>query len=83
VANSVSTATNWAFNILVSMTFLSVTESGPGQVVAWLVYAGFGVVGWVWVLLLLPETKGRSLPEILLLFGCDSPVETQLLDSNN
>jgi len=64
------------------MTFLSVTESAPGQVAAWLVYAGFGVAAWGWVFLLLPETKGKSLPEILQLFGVESPIETQLLEPN-
>jgi len=78
----VSTATNWIFNIIVSMTFLSVTESAPGQVAAWLVYAGFGVAAWGWVFLLLPETKGKSLPEILQLFGVESSIETQLLEPN-
>lgn len=77
-----STATNWIFNIIVSMTFLSVTESAPGQVAAWLVYAGFGVAAWGWVFLLLPETKGKSLPEILQLFGVESSIETQLLEPN-
>ena len=83
VANSVSTATNWSFNILVSMTFLSITGSGPGEVAAWLIYAAFAVGAWFWVYLLLPETKGKPLSEILLLFRSGAPGETQLLEGHS
>ena len=78
VANSVSTATNWVFNIIVSMTFLTVTSSGGGQVAAWLIYAGFSVAAWVWVFALLPETKGCTLQEILGLFRIKQTDETKL-----
>ena len=68
IANSFATATNWLFNVIVCMSFLSLTSSNLGQVLAWATYCFFGVVTWVFVYALLPETKGRSLDSILKQF---------------
>jgi membrane associated rhomboid family serine protease len=68
VANSYSTATNWLFNMIVCMTFLTMTSSTLGQVITWAMYCCFGVVSWFWVYALLPETKGKSLGSILKQF---------------
>ena len=67
VGNSCSTATNWFFNLLVSISFLHlislVTEQG-----AFLLYAAIAAVGWIFLFLLLPETKGKQLEEVEDLF---------------
>lgn len=57
---SITTAFNWLFNMIVSLTFLTLTNvlTKPG---AFWLYTGFGVVGLVFFLFFLPETKGRSL----------------------
>lgn len=68
IANSFATATNWLFNVVVCMSFLSLTSSSLGQVLAWATYCFFGVVTWVFVYTLLPETKGRTLDSILKQF---------------
>ena len=60
VCYSVTTAFNWFFNLLVSLTFLTLTEiiTKPG---AFWLYMGFGILGFFIFLFFLPETKGRSL----------------------
>lgn len=57
---SITTAFNWLFNMLVSLTFLSLTRVITKAGVFWL-YTAFGVLGLVFFLFFLPETKGRSL----------------------
>jgi sugar porter (SP) family MFS transporter len=54
---------NWAANFAVSQTFPVFLKSwGPGPV--FLGYAAIGVIAFVFVKFLVPETKGRSLEEI-------------------
>ena len=62
-----STATNWFFNLLVSITFLNVINL-VSRAGAFLVYASFSAIGWIFLFLLLPETKGKTLEDIEDLF---------------
>jgi len=65
ISTSVSTGINWASNLLVSSTFLTLCSA---QVLekygAFWLYASIGAVGWVWLFFNLPETKGMKLEEI-------------------
>ena len=62
-AMGVAVCLNWAANFLVSQTFPVMLDSwGPAPV--FLGYAGMGVLAFVFVWSLVPETKGRSLEEI-------------------
>lgn len=62
-AASVVGAVNWATNLLISMTFLTITEMVGLPTVLFL-YAGMSLVLLVFVILCVPETKGRTLEEI-------------------
>ena len=67
-AMSLATGTNWATNLLVSATFLSLVDR-LGRPATFLLYAGLtagggGVLAW-----LLPETRGVSLEETETLFS--------------
>ena len=62
-AMGVAVFLNWVANFVVSQTFpVFLKGSGPGPV--FLGYAAIGVIAFVFVRTLVPETKGRSLEEI-------------------
>jgi MFS transporter, SP family, galactose:H+ symporter len=63
LAEGTAAASNWAANLLVSLTFLTLVQAlGPTRTF-WL-YALFGVAAWIFCYYLVPETKGRTLEEI-------------------
>ncbi|XP_062323260.1 solute carrier family 2, facilitated glucose transporter member 12 [Osmerus eperlanus] len=62
-AVSVVSAVNWATNLLISMTFLSITETIGVPNVMFL-YAIMSFVLLIFVILFVPETKGRTLEQI-------------------
>ncbi|PPQ65920.1 hypothetical protein CVT24_011253 [Panaeolus cyanescens] len=67
IGTSLATATNWAGNLLIGSTYLSlmakITPSG-----AFGFYAGLCLLGWVFVLACFPETAGLSLEEVQMVF---------------
>ena len=69
--NSSSATINWVCNLLISMSFLHltkwVTKSG-----AFGLYSGIALMGWLFIYCFVPETKGKSLEEVTLLFDRDS-----------
>ncbi len=62
-AVAVATAVNWGAAFLVSGFFLSVVKAIGQGYTFWLL-AAFCVIGLVWVIVDVPETRGRSLEEI-------------------
>ncbi|KAG6639135.1 hypothetical protein CIPAW_10G079200 [Carya illinoinensis] len=54
---------NWTSNLIVSMTFLSLTEA-LGSWATFLLYAGCSFIGLIVIVLVVPETKGLPLEEI-------------------
>lgn len=66
--NALSTGTNWVFNVVISLTFLNLSRTLTYQG-AFLLYSGFAFLGFIFVFLLLPETKGKPLEEIENLFS--------------
>ena len=66
-AIAIATSVNWISNLIVSMTFLTLTDH-LGQPISFGVYAALGFLGLVFFVFLLPETKGKSLEEVEELF---------------
>ena len=62
-AVAVATAVNWGAAFLVSGFFLTVVNA-IGQAYTFWMFAAFCVIGLVWVIVGVPETRGRSLEEI-------------------
>lgn len=66
-ANALSTCVNWIFNLIISLTFLSLTDAIT-KFGAFYLYAGMAFCGCLFIYFLLPETKGKSLDEMEELF---------------
>ncbi len=67
-AVAVATAVNWGSAYLVSQFFLTVIGAIGNAMTFWL-FAAFCVLSWIWIYLRVPETKGRSLEQIQLLWA--------------
>lgn len=68
VANSLATTANWVANFIVSMSFLSLMDTNEGAVLCWLMFAVLAALAWLFIYFYLPETKGKSLEDVLQLF---------------
>jgi SP family galactose:H+ symporter-like MFS transporter len=62
-AMSIATVLNWAANLVVTLTFLSLVQTA-GRSGAFWVFGGIGVAAWAFSYFMVPETKGHSLEEI-------------------
>jgi MFS transporter, SP family, galactose:H+ symporter len=62
-AVAVCTAANWGSAFLVSQFFLTLVGAIGSSASFWL-FAAFSSIGWVWVHVYVPETKGKSLEQI-------------------
>ena len=63
LAEGTAATFNWASNLIVSLTFLTLLEKlGPSSTFA--LYALFSVASWLFSYYLVPETKGRTLEQI-------------------
>jgi Na+/melibiose symporter-like transporter len=62
-AMSIAALCNWGSNFIVALIFpvLLATFGGAGSF--WL-FAALGIVAWIFVYFMVPETKGRTLEEI-------------------
>lgn len=68
---SASTSVNWLSNLLVSMTFLSLTRAITKHG-AFYVYAVCASLGLIYFIMVLPETRGKTLEELEGLFASDA-----------
>jgi MFS transporter, SP family, galactose:H+ symporter len=62
-AMSVGTVANWGANLIVALSFLTLTQVLGKPATFWL-YAVVSLGSWLFAFFLVPETKGRSLEEI-------------------
>jgi len=63
VAGGMATCVNWAFVFIVTKWFTAVVEATSAYV-TFFGFGAFNLLGVVFVAVLLPETKGRTLEEI-------------------
>jgi SP family galactose:H+ symporter-like MFS transporter len=68
LAMGVATTANWASNLLVSLTFLTLTETLGASPTFWL-YGLLTVVALIFAYRLVPETKGNTLEAIEAFWG--------------
>eukprot|EP00612_Vaucheria_litorea_P004039 CAMPEP_0171463566 /NCGR_PEP_ID=MMETSP0945-20130129/7191_1 /TAXON_ID=109269 /ORGANISM="Vaucheria litorea, Strain CCMP2940" /LENGTH=571 /DNA_ID=CAMNT_0011990395 /DNA_START=20 /DNA_END=1732 /DNA_ORIENTATION=- len=69
LGTSIATSVNWAGNVIVSATFLSIASpSVLSECGAFWLYAAIAVLSWIWISSVMPETAGLSLEEIETLF---------------
>lgn len=76
IGMSLATATTWGFNFVLAITWFAL-EKAMTSTGAFCYYAAWNVVGFVAVLLLLPETKGRTLEELDMVFGVPTRVHAR------
>ncbi|KAF2016999.1 putative MFS sugar transporter [Aaosphaeria arxii CBS 175.79] len=76
IGMSLATATTWFFNFVLSITWPSLVSSfRPQGAFGW--YAAWNVVGWVAVLLFMPETKGKTLEELDQIFSVPTHIHAR------
>ena len=70
IALGISTGTNWLCNLVVSSTFLSISDPSVLTIYGsfWL-YCAVSIGGVLWLWYALPETKGLSVEEMEAVFG--------------
>jgi SP family galactose:H+ symporter-like MFS transporter len=62
-AMSIGTIANWGANLIVALTFLTLTQ-WLGQAATFWLYGVISIAAWIFSFLLVPETKGKSLEQI-------------------
>lgn len=63
ICGGIGAVTLWCANLIVSETFLTLTEA-LGSAGTFLLYAGFSFIGLIFIFLLVPETKGLPIEDI-------------------
>lgn len=76
-ASSIATLSNWLLAFIVTKTFDSMQEGLTVQGTYWF-YSGCCLVGFVFVYLVMPETKGKTLEEIEAMFDKDGRAYQQI-----
>ncbi|KAL4400120.1 carbohydrate:proton symporter [Malassezia pachydermatis] len=67
VGTSIATATNWACNLIIGATYLSLARAATSSG-SFGFYAGLCAIGFVFCLFCFPDTRGLSLEEVHFIF---------------
>ncbi|GJJ73144.1 MFS transporter, SP family, solute carrier family 2 (myo-inositol transporter), member 13 [Entomortierella parvispora] len=85
-ATGMATACNFAGNLIISLTFLTLTQRITPTGTFWL-YAGILVIAWLFVYFMVPETAGLNLEAIQELFRTEAAASnsgpTSMIDSQH
>ncbi|ORZ21007.1 major facilitator superfamily domain-containing protein [Lobosporangium transversale] len=76
-ATGMATACNFAGNLVISLTFLTLTQRITATGTFWL-YAGILVIAWLFVYFLVPETAGLNLEAIQELFRKEEAISAEV-----
>ena len=60
---SAATVANWAMNLVVAVTFLTLVHVVGRSSTFW-IYGAITVCAWIFIYKLVPETKGKTLEQI-------------------
>uniref|UniRef100_A0A803M1K5 Major facilitator superfamily (MFS) profile domain-containing protein n=1 Tax=Chenopodium quinoa TaxID=63459 RepID=A0A803M1K5_CHEQI len=63
IGGGIAAVANWTANLIVSETFLTLTEA-LGSAGTFLLFAGFSIIGLILIYILVPETKGLPIEEV-------------------
>lgn len=63
IGGGIAAVSNWTSNLIVSETFLTLTEH-LGSAGTFLLFAGFSLTGLIFIFFLVPETKGLQFGEV-------------------
>lgn len=63
VGGGIAAVSNWTANLIVSETYLTLTKA-LGSAGTFLLFAGFSLIGLVFIYFLVPETKGMQFEEV-------------------
>ena len=62
-AMSAATVANWAMNLVVAVTFLTLVDAVGHSATFW-IYGSITMFAWIFIYKLVPETKGKTLEQI-------------------
>ncbi|CAL8101448.1 unnamed protein product [Orchesella dallaii] len=68
IASAMTTSTNWGLGFLVTFTFQGIVDAIQGYGAFW-IFSGICALGAAFAAFVLPETKGKTVEEIMRLFA--------------